>query len=156
MRPLLRMLLLCVCIFTLHACSVFPLNRHSLPVEASQLGGGLAPGFELHAVLTVARDGIKQEYLMSLRTKQSAVRLALMTPQGLPVYVVSGSGGAIAVEKQLHSGHLLTPDRVACYLLMVYGDSELLAESAANHNWQTGGDARGAAFLPARRGISDH
>ena len=62
--------------------------------------------------------------------------MALMTPQSLPLYIVTGSGGVISVERQLRFEHLLTPDMVVRYLLMIYGSNEFLTDSVAGSNWR--------------------
>jgi hypothetical protein len=134
--PALRLLIIMGVAFALHACSFLPSHGTSLPVDASDFGNVLPDGYELHAVLTLERAGVSREYLMVVSTEPGEARLALMTPQGLPIYLMTGSEGSLTVSQQLRFEHLLTPNTVASYLLMIYGGSELLLDSAAGSDWQ--------------------
>lgn len=142
-----RLILALGCALSVYACSQFPLHRNSLPVEGGQFGGGLPPGYEFQAVLTVERNEASREYLMALRTDSDEARMALMTPQGLPLYIVTGSGGSMEVERQIRFEHLLTPDMVARYLLMIYGSREFLTHSATDSNWQLEVTPGGRSFF---------
>lgn len=133
---MVRLLIIMSVVFALHGCSLFSSYGISQPVEASDFGNGLPVGYELHAVLTLKHAGGSREYLMVVGTEPGEARLALMTPQGLPIYSMTGGEGSLTVSQQLHFEHSLTPDMVASYLLMIYGRSELLLDSASGSDWQ--------------------
>lgn len=117
--PLLALLLPC-----LATCALLPEER-DLPLAEFNCPEAIPRGYEVRATLRVAPA--EQDFLLAMGTASDRTDVALLTPQGVPVYRISCVDDRPLVSVQTSTGDNLPPLVLLKYLAMIFMDSEALS-----------------------------
>ncbi len=108
--------------------------KGSLPVDQRKLYPALPQGYEVRFAVQLREGELSESYLLAVSSRIEAIRMMVVTPQGLPVYEVQTSVEGTQLQWLSPMRPSLTPDKVAQLMLMVYGKKEEV-RSALNSGW---------------------
>ncbi len=84
----------------LAACASLSTIRADLPLSRQFCPYGFAADYEVRATLSLRTSGHKEEYLLAIRTGGESADLAVLTPQGIPVYSIHCSESGLEISSQ--------------------------------------------------------
>ncbi|MBK6738492.1 MAG: DUF3261 domain-containing protein [Haliea sp.] len=90
-----------------------PLTRHACPY-------GFAANKEIRATLSLQIAGRNEEYFLAIRTAKDIADIAVLAPQGIPVYSIhcSDSGTDVSSQARLTGG--VQPELMLSYLEIIF------------------------------------
>lgn len=109
-------------------------GKGSPPVDQRKLYPALPQGYEVRFAVQLREGEFSESYLLAVSSRIEAIRMMLVTPQGLPVYEVRTSIEGMQLQRLSPMRPLLTPDKVVQLMLMVYSKKED-AQLALNSGW---------------------
>jgi uncharacterized protein DUF3261 len=112
----------------LAACTSLPPHRVELPISGESCLYSFAAGYEVRASLGVHTFGRKKNYLLALRTESNGFDLAIMTPQGVPVYSISCTENGINISRLTGQPEELPPQLLLSYLEIIFLDGDRLQQ----------------------------
>ena len=134
--PALLLLALVACVSTApQPAGILARTQHGAPP--------FPVGFEVQASLQLSRDGVAEDYLLAMSTATNNFSAAFLSPQGLPVYNVTGRGGRLHSARQTTMGALLDPRLTLGYLVLIFApDSEIGARIQDSWEYQASAGKR--------------
>jgi hypothetical protein len=133
----------------LSACGAAPV-RHS-PLQNSAAAQVLLPSAEITGVLEVDNNGQRSSYLLALRSAAGELDLALLTPQGGPLYELGYHQSELSVARKLARGDEPQGRELLLVLQLIYGAEQPL-RSVLAPGWKIQQEGARRAFAHAESG----
>ena len=124
----------------------------SYPIAQSVTSGApaehivLLPAAEITAVLDVEVSGQRSSYLLALRSESGHVDLALLTPQGGPLYQLRSAQGEQTLTRKLADGKEPSGQDLLIQMQLIYG-AEIGLRLALGKGWTLQQDVNGRTFV---------
>jgi hypothetical protein len=116
-------------------CGTFWGGLQHSPVESSSLNQSFPAEYEVHGQIILQQGVNKEQYILIIKTSFHAVTLALLTPQGLPIWRLDSSAGNSDISRQLGLDTIVNPMQLLAYLQLIYASSADLS-AVLKDNWQ--------------------
>lgn len=107
-------------VLCLTGCSTVGHVRAGLPLAAPSCIDYLPFPWEIRATMNIQRGEETTNLLAAIATAQSGAKLALLTPQGIPLYRFTCSQGEWEIARQVRSDLPVKPERLVAWLQLVY------------------------------------
>jgi hypothetical protein len=132
------------------ACASLSKITADLPLSRQTCPYGFAADYEVRATLGLRTSGHKEEYLLAIRTGGESADLAVLTPQGIPVYSIHCSESGLEISSQTRLAGGISAVLMLSYLEMIFIGGDRLRQ-LLQPGWavEEGGDMR----LLSRRSV---
>jgi hypothetical protein len=103
-------------------CGTLPAPASTLPLSPVSCTEAFPGPWEINAALRLSRGAVVENFLLALTTAGSSPVLALLTPQGIPLYRFGCIEGEWSESRQARLDLLVDPDRLIAWLQLIYLD----------------------------------
>jgi hypothetical protein len=103
-------------------CGTLPTPASTLPLSPVACTQVFPSHWEINAALRLSRGAVAENFLLALATPGSTPELALLTPQGIPLYRFACSQEEWSVSRQARLDLLVEPERLIAWLQLIYLD----------------------------------
>lgn len=137
-------------------CSALPTPTAGLPLSVGSCDGTFPGPWEIHATLSLQQGPVVEKFLLALASTGSNTELAVLTPQGIPLYRIECIKGDWEVNRQARVDMLVQPERLLAWLQLIYLDeSRISPRLQPGWDWQEEGSKREFYRPSAGRGGHD-
>ena len=103
-----------------NACASLSTARDDLPLTQQVCPYGFAANYEIRTTLSLQTAGRNEEYFLAIRTEKGIADIAVLTPQGIPVYSIHCSDLGTDVSSQARLTGGVQPELILSYLEMIF------------------------------------
>lgn len=137
----LCLLIILPALLTLGACSSLGRNTTGYPLAIPLAGNHFPVNSEVLAAVELSSAQGSEKFLMALGVSSSGLELAILNPQGLPLYTINFASGRWQVSRKAATAGQFNPQQFLAYLGLIYFDEGAIVALLAD-GWRYQADSR--------------